>query len=122
VLVSLPFARALVLLDGAAVSTDKRGNDVQVWLETVVAGCSWWPSSTTEAEPVGGSTVTSRYAFLMPESTVHAVSGRPPSPVDRVRLPDIAGVWQIDGDPRSHWSPITGVQGGLGGWLVRVTG
>jgi hypothetical protein len=122
VLVGLPAGRSLVLLDGSATGVDKYGNDTQEWPETVVPRCAWWPSSTTEAEPVGGDTTTTRYGFLMPETTVHAISGQPPSSVDRVRLPDLDGVWQIDGDPRAHWSPITGAQGGLGGWLVRVTG
>lgn len=121
-LVSLPFARPLTLLDGSATGTDKYGNDTQSWPATTVDGCTWWPSSTTEAEPVGRDTTTTRYGFLLPESTVHAGSGRPPSSVDRVILPGVDGVWQIEGDPRQHQSAITGTAGGLGGWLVKVTG
>lgn len=120
-LTGLPAGRSLILLDGVATGEDKYGNDVQLWPETDVDGCAWWPSSTTEAEPVGGTTVNTRYGFLLPEGTVHE-SGRPPSSVDRVRLPDEPGLWQIDGDPRRHWSPITGASGGLGGWLTKATG
>jgi hypothetical protein len=111
----------LILLDGLATSADKYGIDVASWTQTVVGGCAWWPSSTTEAEPVGGDTTTVRYGFLMPEGTTHS-SGRRPSSVDRVILSDEDGVWQIDGEPRRHQSPITGASGGLGGWLVKVTG
>lgn len=120
-LIPLPAPRALTLLDGEATGQDKYGNDVALWTATTVDGCAWWPSSTTEAEPIGGDTTSSRYGFLMPEGTTH-VSGRPPSSSDRVVLPDEDGVWQIDGAPRRHQSPITGASGGLGGWLVRVTG
>lgn len=121
-LVTLGAGRALTLLDGEATGEDGYGNDTSAWPETTVAGCAWWPSSTTEAEPVGGDTTTTRYGFLMPAGTVHAGSGRAPTASDRVRLPDGEGVWQVDGDPRQHWSPITGATGGLGGWLVKVTG
>lgn len=101
---------------------DEYGNDVAAWPETTVSGAVWWPSTTTEAEPVGSDTTTTRCGLLIPESTVHAISGLPPSAVDRVRLPDQSGLWQIDGDPRAHWSPITGAQGGLFAWIERVTG
>lgn len=119
---SYTFTRSLILLDGSATGRDDYGNDVSTWPATTVDGCIWWPSSTTEAEPVGATTTTTRYGSLMPESTVHAISGLPPSSVDRVLLPGFSGQWQIDGDPRQHFSPITGAQGGLFAWLVRVTG
>jgi hypothetical protein len=113
--------RSIILLDGEAASEDDYGNDVATWTPTTVAGCAWWPSSTTEAEPVGATTASSRYSLLMPETTLHA-SGRAPSSIDRVLLPGESGQWQIDGEPRAHWSPITRAQGGLQCWLVRVTG
>jgi hypothetical protein len=121
VLVPLAYPRTLTLLDGEAVGEDKRGNDVRLWTETEVEGCAWWPSSTSEAEPVGADTTTDRFGVLFPEGVAHA-SGRRPSSVDRVRLPDEDGVWQIDGTPRQHVSPITGSAGGYYGWLQRVTG
>lgn len=116
------FTRSIILLDGAATDVDDYGNDVATYPATTVDGCAWWPSSTTEAEPVGATTTNTRYSVLMPPSTVHALSGKPPSSVDRVLLPGEPGVWQIDGDPRSDRSPITGAQGGLRAWIVRVSG
>lgn len=118
---SYAHTRSITLLDGEATSRDVYGNDVASWTATEADGCVWWPSSTTEAEPIGNTTTTTRYGLLMPPETVHA-SGRHPSSVDRVILPGEPGVWKVDGDPRQHWSPITGAEGGLFAWLEKVTG
>lgn len=119
-LVKLGSPRTAVLLDGEATGKDALGNDTRSWPETSVPGCAWWPSSTSEAESVGGDVSSSRFGLLMPDGTLH-VSGRKPSPVDRVRLDDDT-LWQIDGEPRQHVSQITSARGGIYAWLVRVTG
>lgn len=114
-LTSLGASRSLILLKGDATSRDAYGADVASWPEFVIQGCAWWPSATTEAHAGGGETVTSRYGVLFPPETNV-------SKVDRVRLPDVEGLWSLDGDPRRHVSPITGSGGGLFAWLEKVTG
>lgn len=114
-LTTLGATRSLTLLKGDATTTDDYGNDVPAWTSVTVSGCSWWPSATSEEHSVGAQTATSRYGVLFPESTVV-------TKVDRVILPDTDGVWSIDGDPRQHFSPITGSVGGLYAWLEKVTG
>jgi hypothetical protein len=114
VLAPLGFARTLTVLKAATPARDGYGNDVWSGPEVAVPGCAWWPSSTTEANPVGGDVNTERFGCLFPDGT--DVSSR-----DRVRLDD-GSVWEVDGEPRQHWSPITGAVGGVYAWLARVTG
>src|SRR4051812_2496040 len=115
VLTTLGAGRSLTILDGSPVARDAYNNDVPAWAETVVGGCSWWPSATTESGGSSADQVTSRYGVLFPDGT--AVKG-----VDRVRLPGISGVWEIDGEPRQHVSTLTGTAGGIYAWLQKVTG
>ena len=114
-LTTLGATRTLTVLKGDATSQDGYGADVASWTEVEVPGCSWWPSATSEQHGGGSETATSRYGVLFPEGT--AVTK-----LDRVRLPDVDGMWSIDGDPRQHVSPITGTVGGLYAWLEKVTG
>lgn len=114
-LTTLGAARTLTVLKGDATSQDALGNDVASWAEVEVPGCTWWPSATSEQHGGGATTATSRYGVLFPDDT-------DVTKVDRVVLPDVDGVWSVDGDPRQHVSGITGTAGGLFAWLEKVTG
>lgn len=81
------------------VETTDRFGDASTASDGAVAGCFWWPTTTTEAEDGQSQVITSRD---LAAPTGHGITSH-----HRLRFPD-ASVWRVVGDPEPWQSPMSG--------------
>lgn len=108
-----PLGRTVTILRPGAPARDAHGNQIPgPDVPTQVDGCAVWPRGSTE-NTNSRDQVFVGLAVLMPYGTdVRAT--------DRVKVGDL--IYEIDGEPGVHASPLTGSRMGVEVALARVTG
>lgn len=108
-----PLGRTVTILRPGAPFRDAHGNEVPgAEAPTLVAGCAVWARSSSENTDARDQ-VFIGLSVVMPYGTdVRAT--------DRVKVGDV--IYEIDGEPGVHDSPLTGSRMGVEVSLSRVTG
>lgn len=108
-----PLGKTVTILRAGPPTRDAHGNKVPgADVPTQVVGCAVWPRSSSE-NTNGRDQVIIGLSVVMPYGTDVTAT-------DRIKVGDV--IYDIDGEPGVHDSPLTGSRMGVEVALTRVTG
>lgn len=108
-----PLGELVVVLRPGPMTRDAMGQEVPgPDTEIPVPGCAVWPRTSSERDQGQAQVVVGLTVFVPPGVEVRAT--------DRMRVR--GAVYQVDGEPGTYRSPLTGTTSGTEVALSRVTG
>ena len=117
-MIPVPLGQTVTVVSRVAAAPDSFGNDTFTETTLAVPNCVVWPpifrpmSSLTENTANRDTVTTGLWVLFPPGTNVRAI--------DRVLVNAIS--YEVEGDPDTHISPLTGTDIGVLATLKKVTG